>query len=110
MYFKLATNVIYERYLFGCCKQEEGETIDTFVTRLREKAATCEYGQLKDELIRDKIVLGIANESTRRRLLRGRDLTLITAIEICRAAELTEIRMRVMDMATASSTHATRRC
>lgn len=55
--------------MFGCCKQEEGESIDNFVTRLREKAATCDYAGLKDEMIRDKIVLGITNEGTRRRLL-----------------------------------------
>lgn len=80
-YFKPAKNVIYERYLFGCCKQEEGEPIDCFVTRLRKKAATCEYGALRDELIRDKIVIGITNENTRRRLLREKDLTLASAIE-----------------------------
>lgn len=38
-----------------------------FVTQLREKAATCEYGALRDELIGDKIVIGIANENTCRR-------------------------------------------
>ncbi|KAJ8387828.1 hypothetical protein AAFF_G00149770 [Aldrovandia affinis] len=40
-YFKPAKNTIYERYVFGSCKQEEGESIDNFVTRLRERAATC---------------------------------------------------------------------
>ncbi|KAJ8393364.1 hypothetical protein AAFF_G00060860 [Aldrovandia affinis] len=104
-YFKPAKNTIYERYVFGSCKQEEGESIDNFVTRLRERAATCEYGQLKDEMIRDKIVLGVANESIRRRLLREKGLTLITAIEMCRAAEQTDIRMRAMDMATTSPPH-----
>ena len=99
-YFKPAKNVIYERYVFGSCKQEEGESIDKFVTRLREAATTCEYGQLRDEMIRDKIVLGVVNGSTRRRLLRERDLTLITAIEMCRAAEQTDIRMRAMEIAS----------
>uniref|UniRef100_A0A8C5MQE6 Reverse transcriptase/retrotransposon-derived protein RNase H-like domain-containing protein n=1 Tax=Leptobrachium leishanense TaxID=445787 RepID=A0A8C5MQE6_9ANUR len=96
-YFKPAKNIIYERYVFGCCKQEEGESFDKFVTRLREKAATCEYGALKDELIRDKIVLGIASESARRRLLREHDLTLNIAIETCRTAELTDRRLKVME-------------
>lgn len=105
-YFKPAKNVIYERYLFRSCKHEEGQSIDTFVTRLREKAATCEYGQLKDEMIHDKIVLGIANESTRRRLLREKELTLVTAIEMCRAAELTDIRMRVMETASPHAMHS----
>ncbi|KAL0148726.1 hypothetical protein M9458_055904, partial [Cirrhinus mrigala] len=37
VYFRPARNIIYERYVFGCCKQEEGESRDNFVTRLREK-------------------------------------------------------------------------
>ncbi|KAJ8373154.1 hypothetical protein AAFF_G00270600 [Aldrovandia affinis] len=105
-YFKPAKNTIYERYIFGSCKQEEGESIDNFVMRLRERAATCEYGQLKDEMIRDKIVLGIANESIRRRLLREKGLTLITAIEMCRAAEQTDIRMRAMEISSPPHTEA----
>ena len=86
-YFKPARNVIYERFVFGSCKQEEGESVHNFVTRLREKSATCEYVGLKDELICEKIVLGIANEDTRRRLLREKGLTLVTAIEMSRTAE-----------------------
>ncbi|XP_034095415.1 uncharacterized protein K02A2.6-like [Gymnodraco acuticeps] len=96
-YFKPAKNVIYERYTFGCCKQGPDEPIDSFITTLREKASSCEYRDLKDELIRDRLVLGIASESTRRRLLRERDLTLPTAVEICRLAELTESRMRLIE-------------
>ncbi len=29
-YFKPAKNVTYERYMFGCCKQEVEEAIDSF--------------------------------------------------------------------------------
>lgn len=96
-YFHQSKNVIYERYVFGCCKQEESEPIDTFVTRLRQKAASCEYGALRDELIRDKLVLGIANEATRRRLLREQKLTLTTALELCRSVELTERTLKSME-------------
>lgn len=95
-HFKPTKNVIFERFVFGSLKQEEGETIDCFVTRLREKAATCDYGQLKDDLIRDRLVLGIADENARRRLLRERTLSLASAIDICRAAEHTDSRMKVL--------------
>lgn len=95
-YFKPAKNVIYERYMFGCYKQETDEPIDCFLTRLKERASSCEYRALKDELIRDRLVLGVASEGTRRRLLRERELTLQTATEICRLAELTERHIRVM--------------
>lgn len=42
-YFTPAKNVIYPRYVLGRCKQEDGESIDSFVTRIREKAATCDW-------------------------------------------------------------------
>ncbi|KAJ8353117.1 hypothetical protein SKAU_G00206840 [Synaphobranchus kaupii] len=96
-YFKPTKNVIYERYVFGCCKQETDEPIDGFITRLRERAATCEYRGLRDEMLRDRLVLGISSEGTRRRLLRERDLTLPVAVEICRLAEVTEKRLRTID-------------
>lgn len=95
-YFTPTKNVIFERYVFGNLRQEEGETIDAFVTRLREKAATCEYGTLRDQLIRDRLVLGITDESARRRLLREKDLTLAMAVDICRAAEIMDNKSKTM--------------
>ncbi len=50
--------------------------VDSFLTRLQERASTCEYRELKDEMICDRLVLGITNENTRRRLLRELELTL----------------------------------
>ena len=73
-YFTPTKNVIFERYVFGNLKQEDGESVDAFVTRLREKAATCEYGAIRDELIGDRLVLRITDEGARRRMLREKDL------------------------------------
>lgn len=61
-YFKPARNIIFKRYMFGICKQDEGEPIDAFVTKLREKAAS--YGQLREDLIRDRLVLGVSDDSS----------------------------------------------
>ena len=57
------TNVIYERYRFNNRKQEPHELIDAYATALRALAATCEFGTLKDEMIRDRLVCGIADNS-----------------------------------------------
>lgn len=54
-----AKNVIYELYEFRCCKKEDGESFDNFVTRIREKVATSEYRQLLNKMIFCKIVLGM---------------------------------------------------
>ena len=53
------TNVIYERYKFNNRSQEANGSIDANTTALRTLAETCEFGSLKDDLIRDRLVCGI---------------------------------------------------
>ena len=48
---------------------------------------SCEFGDLKEPLIRDRVVFGIQDNSVRERLLRDPGLTLQTAIEKVRSAE-----------------------
>ena len=56
----------------------------------------CEFDHLKDSLIKDRIVCGITNESCRERLLRENDLNLARAIDICRAAEVSEQQLKLL--------------
>ena len=51
---------------------------------------------MKDSLIRDRIVFGIADNKVRERLLRVPDLTLNKALEIARAAESTQSQLKQM--------------
>ena len=37
------TNVTYERYLFNMCCQQEHDTFDSYLSKLRKLATTCEY-------------------------------------------------------------------
>jgi hypothetical protein len=64
--------------------QSSEETIDSYVTDLKHKAKDCEFGDLTDSLIRDRIVCGIRDDNVRARLLREADLTLEKAIDTCR--------------------------
>ena len=78
-------NIVLERFHFNRAVQESNEDFDHFVTRLRNLASTCDFGEVKDSLIRDKIVIGIASNETRERLLRvagEKELSLDTAISI----------------------------
>lgn len=54
-------NIIYERAKFNLRRQEEGEPVDTFVTDLYALAEHCGFKTLHDEMIRDRIVVGIRN-------------------------------------------------
>lgn len=81
------TNETYERYTFNSRNQETDETFDTYLSAVRTLAKTCNFGELKDSLIRDRIVIGISDKSTKKKLLQNSKLTLKTCVDICRANE-----------------------
>ena len=64
------TNITYERYKFNNRNQDLNESIDTYASALHTLAFTCDFGELKDQLIRDKIVCGIQNNAVRKKLLQ----------------------------------------
>lgn len=74
-----ARNVIYERLVFNQRNQKEGERIDNFVSELKRLSLNCEFGDLRDSLIRDRIVGGVLSDELRGELLKKPDLTLQTA-------------------------------
>ena len=88
-------NEIYERYCFNKRDKLPTETVDNFVAELKTLAKTCNFCDcLRDSLIRDRIVLGIKNEQTTKKLLRMRDLTLNRCIDVCRSEEVTSMQMK----------------
>ena len=88
-------NEIYERYCFNKRDKLPSESVDCFVAELKTLAKTCNFCDcLRDILIRDRIVLGIKDEQTTKKLLRIRDLTLNRCIDICRSEEVTALHMK----------------
>lgn len=81
-------NETFERYVFRSRIQQPSESFDTFLTDLKLKARTCNFGQLQESMIRDQIVFGIKDIKIRERLLREADLTLASAVKVCHASEL----------------------
>ena len=90
------TNIIYERYKFNNRSQEQSESIDAYLTALRVLAETCEFTELKDSLIRYRIVCGAKDNAVRQKLLQESGLTLKKCIDMCRAAEATAAQLKVM--------------
>lgn len=96
-------NVTYERHQFNTRNQKEGESIDSYVTELRILSKSCEFGDLSDSLIKDRIVCGVIMDTVRSRLLRETDLTLQKAVDICRAAEASSQQLKVLQTASAGA-------
>ena len=88
-------NEIYERYCSNKWDKHPTESVDTFVAELKTLAKTCNFCDcLRDSLIRDRIVLGIKNEQTTKKLLRMRDLTSNRCIDVRHSEEVAEMQMR----------------
>ncbi len=96
-YFEPQRNTVYERYVFNTCTQETHETIDGYVNKLRRLSATCQYGELLNEMIRDRMVIGVKDSVLRARLLREKNLTLEKCLDTCRASEITSQQLKTID-------------
>lgn len=95
-YFIPRRNVIFERFKFNTRIQQPGESVDCFITALHSLAEHCNYGELKDELIRDRIVVGIQDMKVSERLQLQKDLTLNDAILTVRQAELQSSQNKIL--------------
>ena len=52
-------NVVFERHQFWQITQKDSETMDQFVTSLKNKVKSCEYLLPVDDMLRDKFVFSI---------------------------------------------------
>ena len=99
------TNEIYERFKFNKREQKEDESVDTYVTALKELIRSCSYGDLSDSLLRDRIVIGISDNTVRKSLLQKRKLTLNDAVDMCKAAEAAKLQMSNMGVVAEENVH-----
>ena len=68
--------MIIERAVFNSRVQRPSESVDDFITDLHTLAQTLNYGTMKDELIRDRIVVGITDKKLSQKLQLIPNLTL----------------------------------
>ena len=92
--FKVLTNhykpkriVIFERYTFYSRNQRPSENVTDFLAAIRALAHTCEFGTSLDDMLRDRLVMGLHNKETQHALLSEADLTLQRAVEVAIARE-----------------------
>ena len=80
------------------CTQNAEETVDKFVNRISKLASPCQFGTFTEEIISDKIMLGVSDQSTKLRPLKKEDVTLNKAVNICRSSEIANIQLKSMEV------------
>ena len=75
-YFKVRRNVIFERARFNRRNQEEGESAEQYIMEIHRLANNCDYGAMKEEMIRDRLVVRIRDSRLSETLQLDAKLTL----------------------------------
>lgn len=82
-------STILERYNFGKGIQNEGESVEGYVTRLRKLASSCKFGELCEERIRDQFMLGCTSEKIREELWIRDEPSLDEVLQVAKRVEHT---------------------
>ena len=87
-------NTTMARHRFLTHKQTTGQSFSEFVTELKNLSDDCEFGDLKDSLVKDIIICGVNNNNLRERFLREDGIDLLKVIKIGLAAEQTKFHAK----------------
>ena len=79
-YFGVRRNLIIERAKFN--RRQQGESVDVFIQDLYRLVEHCEYRELREQLLRDRIVVGVIDNALSDRLQTQADLTLDQSVQI----------------------------
>ncbi|CAI9740930.1 Hypothetical predicted protein [Octopus vulgaris] len=89
------------RYEFQGLKQDPQETIDNFLSRLKNVAEKCKFKD-KDERIVDQLIWGCTHKEVQKSLIGKDALQLIEAVDTARAFEATTKQMASLTLQTSS--------
>lgn len=77
--------------------QHEDDCIDAFYISFKKLAKSCNYKDLEDRMVRDRIVIGVHDKRLQHKLLEIKDFTLDTAINMARCSEVSKIYVKTME-------------
>ena len=87
-HFTGIVNTSYERYMFNQRNQQVSESFDDYLTVLRGMLRMCEYGTMAKELLRDRLICDIRDDTVCKALLQkcklDRSAYLYRYVQVCR--------------------------
>ena len=107
-HFTPKRNIVSERYKFRLRAQNPDESIENYITSLRELVKTCQFDALEEDMLRDQIVEKCYSKNLREKLLNIEDLTLQKTLRTARLFESAQEDSKFMS-GTSSSTEPARR-
>ena len=87
-FFRVRKNVIYERTHFNQRVQLADKSVEHFITNLYQLVEHREYRELKENIVQDRIVVGIHGSALSERLQLDSELTLEKAKKLVQQNEV----------------------
>ena len=87
---------IAERYNFYQRNQLPGESVTEFLAELRRLSIHCGFGTFLNQALRDKLVCGLLDEGTKKKLLAEKNLDLKNAVQIAQGMEAAEKNTKLL--------------
>ncbi|XP_065895807.1 uncharacterized protein [Dysidea avara] len=86
-HFVPKSSVIVQRFKFNTCVRQVGESVLTFVAHLRALSEHCEFGDTLEDMLRDRLICGIADSRMQRAMLAEQKLKFARAFELTQTME-----------------------
>lgn len=102
-YYEKKTNVMYQRARFNLRNQKEHETAEEYIADVVRLAKSCKYGNLENELVRDRLVVGIRDQQLSQQLQMDEKLTLKTASDKIMQSEAVQAQNKDIRGATSKT-------
>ena len=101
-----APAITVSRFKFNSRVRQSNENVAMFISELRQLATKCDFGNSLEEMLRDRIVIGVNDPNIQRRLLAEPNLTLRKATDIAQALETADRGAADLQSAQAVPVHA----
>ena len=98
-------SIIVRRFQFNSRIRSLDESVADFVAALRRLAERCSFGDMLEEMLRDRFVCGINNSGIQKRLLAEPELTLTKAVSVAQATELANTGVKELQSSTAGASN-----
>ena len=81
-HFRVQKNVIFKRASFNRRNQLQEETAEEYITALFSLIVSCDYSNLKDEMLHDRLVVGIRDAGLSQCLQMDLELSLAKVMKL----------------------------
>ena len=95
-HFSPKPSEIVERFRFHTRTRKPGESVANFIASLRALSEHCNFGTVLEDMLRDRLVCGVNDDTTQKRLLAEPNLTYKRAVEIARGLETADKNLKLL--------------